>query len=816
EEEFAFTKPRHRFDLDLQLHAGRTGDFRGISGRIVVDNGAYDHSGVSVTSASLKAFGMMYRPIGIDVHADLVDTAKHPSGQFRGYGSTQTGFAIECLIDEVAEQLGRDPVDIRIQNANQAGERTLIGAELGSVRLDECLRVASEGIAWRQRRTQRPPGCGVGIAAAVHPSGAYSIAQANRSDAAIDIHRDGRVCVRFGGADAGTGQRTILAQIAATELGVPVDQIEVVTMDSDRTPFDMGAWSSRGTHYSGHAVRLAASTAAQRMKNFEAEAVDGVLSVECSFIDTRVERNDPVTGSGNYSGSYNFAAHAAYVDVDRRTGKIKILDYVAAHDIGRALNPVLAQGQIMGGAAMGIGAALGEELIYEQGKLVNAAFLHYALPRAADLPRIQPFIVGGEDPNGPYGAKGVGETGVNPPGGAISNAVYDAIGVRIRDLPITPDKVLDALAEKAGRRRNFSLWRRPGRWWIRLVRWAYPRGLFKVLHHRVGPMPAPTSQPAPSDVVSPGSLAEAFEQLDDRAMPIAGGTDVQLQRRQGIAVPVKLVSLTEIASMRSIDTSGAEFITIGASVTLAELAHQLGDALPILGEAIQSIASPQIREMATVAGNLLQANRCWFYRNDFPCYKRKGGLAPCYAINGDHRFYHAAIDGHRCQAVTPSDLATALIVLDAKVVIAGVQASRTVPVSDLYSGPGESVLRTGELLTEIRIPHAALGRRSVFEKLCLWEGDFAVVSAAVSLGTGADGKCDARVVLGALSPVPWRASQLEGQLNELDDIPAAPEVRRQLDIELNRHAHPLPRNGWKLDAASGIVEKLFERLAAAR
>jgi CO/xanthine dehydrogenase Mo-binding subunit/CO/xanthine dehydrogenase FAD-binding subunit len=814
EEEFAFTKPRHRFEMDLQLHVGREGDLRGVRGSIVVDNGAYDHSGVSVVSASLKAFGMMYRPVGIDVTAELVDTAIHPSGQFRGYGSTQTGFAMECLVDEAAERLGMDPVDIRIRNANRPGERTLIGAELASVRLDECLRAASDAIGWKQLKAQRQPGRGVGIAAAVHPSGAYAILDANRSDAAIDVRRDGGVCVRFGGADAGTGQRTILAQIAAAELGVPIESVRVEMMDSERTPFDMGAWSSRGTHYSGHAVKLAASAAAQRMKNFEAEAVDGVLSVECSFVDTRVQRNDPVTGAGNYSASYNFAAHAAHVEVDRRTGQVKILDYVAAHDIGRALNPVFAEGQIIGGAAMGIGAALAEELIYEQGKLVNAAFLSYALPRAADLPRIRPIIVDSHDVNGPYGAKGVGETGVNPPGGAISNAVYDAIGVRIRDLPITPDKVLNALAEKEGRSRSFGLWRRPGRWWIALVRWSYPRGLFKLLHKRIGRLPTPTSEPSPADLVTPKTIAEAMEQLDDRAIPLAGGTDVQVQRRQGIARPVKLVSLAEIAQMRGIDITGREYISVGASVTLAELAHELGGTLPILAEVIGTIASSQIREMATVAGNLLQGKRCWFYRNDFPCFKRMGGLAPCYAINGDHRFYHAVIDGHRCQAVTPSDLATALIALDTQAVIASGGSLRTVSMQELYTGPGESVVQSGELLVEIRIPRTSLRRKAVFEKLRLWEGDFAVVSAAVSLDMGEDAAVrDARIVLGALAPVPWRPHELERRLAGSSRLPPASQVRQMLDHEFRRRAHPLSGNGWKLDAASGMVERLFERLA---
>lgn len=820
EEEFAFTKTRHAFDMALRLHLDSQGALLGISGDMVVDNGAYDHSGVSVMAAGLKAFGMMYRPVGISVDADLVDTATMPGGQFRGYGSTQTSFAVESLLDEAARQLNLDPVEIRVRNANRAGERTLIGAELASVSLAECLQAASDAIGWRRIKAERRPGRGVGIAAAVHPSGVYSQPGANRSDVAIDLFSDGRVRVRFGGADAGTGQRTILAQIAAHELGVELDRVEVVTMESGSTPFDMGAWSSRGTHYSGHAVRLAAATARERRANFAAEAMNGVLTVECSYVEPSVKRSDPATGVGNYSASYNFAAHAALVDVDHRTGRISLIDYVAAHDIGAPINPLFCHGQIAGGAAMGIGAALGEELIYEQGKLVNGSYIHYALPRSADLPRVRSIIVPGRDARGPYGAKAVGETGVNPPGAAISNAVFDAIGVRIRELPITPDKILTALAAREGRQRRFMLARRPRRWWIQLIRWAYPRGLFQVLHRRIGRLPAPTGICPPAKLETPSQLSAAIGRFSEDAAWIAGGTDMQLQRRQHLVRPARLVSVMELAELRDIRHEADGSIAVGAAVTLADLQSALSAELPVLAEAIATIASPQIREMATVGGNLLQAKRCWFYRNDFPCYKRMGGLAPCYAINGDHRFYHAVIDGHRCQAVTPSDLATVLVALDAHAVIRGAGGEeRAVRLSQLYRGPGESVLRHQELMVEVRIPAAAGRRLAAFEKLRLWEGDFAVASACVAAQVDSgDSLANVRVVLGAVAPVPWRALRteraLEGRASStVLELCEAPALRRMLDDEINASAHPLARNAWKLDAAVGLAEQAAERLA---
>jgi CO/xanthine dehydrogenase Mo-binding subunit/CO/xanthine dehydrogenase FAD-binding subunit len=811
EEEFAFTKSRHAFSTNLQIHADSRGRIRSIDGSIVVDNGAYDHSGVSVMSAGLKAFGMMYRPLGIRVDAELIDTAVHPGGAFRGYGSTQTGFALECLIDELAEKAGIDPLELRLRNANRPAEKTLVGAELSSVRLAECLEAVREAIGWKEEKKSRKAGRGVGVAAAVHPSGVYAYPDSNRSDAAVDIFADGRIRVRFGGADAGTGQRTILAQIAAQELNVDIDRIEVVSMDSETTPFDMGAWSSRGTHYGGHAVRLAAKSAAERMGNFAVAAVDGVLTAEASFVETKVRQSDPKTGIGNYSASYNFAAHAALVEVDRRTGHVKVLDYVAAHDSGTAINPTFLEGQIVGGVVMGLGAALGEELIYEQGKVVNPAYLHYALPRAADVPRIRPILVDGGDANGPYGAKGAGELGINPPGPAIANAVYDAIGVRIRDLPITPDKIITALAEKEGRGRYHQLWRRPGRWWIQLVRWAYHFGLLSVLH-RLSERPSTAlGVPAGADVEIPEIVEDALQLLASDAMPIAGGTDVALQRRQGLVKPVRLVSLTEIPQLRSIEFDDDGSVSLGATATLADVAEALRSHTPAVAHAIDTIASSQIRAMATVGGNLLQAKRCWFYRNDFPCYKRVGGKAPCYAINGDHRFYHAAMEGHRCQAVTPSDLATILVALGANVVVQGPLGERMIPLASFYTGPGETLLGEEELLIRVVLPAQIRGRRSAFEKLRLWEGDFALVSAAISAQVDGIGRWhDLRIVLGAIAPMPWRATETERSLE--GSVVTSQTLRAVLDRELDAKAHPLPRNGWKLDAVAGLTEKLVDRL----
>jgi CO/xanthine dehydrogenase Mo-binding subunit/CO/xanthine dehydrogenase FAD-binding subunit len=842
-EEFATTKSRHAFRTALRLHADQDGRIRALNARITADNGAFVHSGFSVLSAGPKAFGTLYGVAGLEVEAHLVDTSKQPGGQFRGYGTTQSVFALESLMDDLAERLGLDPVEIRKRNANRPFTRTVQGARIQSARLSECLDAAREAIGWDEKRKNRRPGHGVGIATGIHSSGTYAREGANRNDSAIDIFADGRVRVRFGGTDTGTGQRTILAQIAAHELGVDLECVEVLSTETGRTPYDLGAWGSRGTFYSGNAARKAAIEAAARIKELAARAlgnqpieleggmarsgaraipigelvrtsdaaVDGCLTIETSFVETEVEMLDPKTGIGNLSATYSFAAHAAEVEVDRRTGQVRLLNMVAAHDIGTAINPTFVEGQIAGGVAMSVGVALGEELIHEQGRLVNASFLNYPLRRPADLPYIRTILVEGDDPKGPYGAKGVGELCVTPGAPAVANAVYDAVGVRVRDLPITPDKILSALAAKEGRRRRHHLWRRPGRWWVALVRWAYPHGVFRVLSRwdvRFARRPAPTAIEA---VETPSTLADALKLLDG-GTPIAGGTDLLPRRQQGLAAPTRLVSILDLPEMDRIEIRTDGSVAIGAAVSLARLARELGPRAPIIAQAVEHIASAQIREMATVGGNLLQEKRCWFYRNGFDCYKRSGFGAPCYAVMGDHRFYHAAIDGHRCQAVTPSDLASVFAALDADAVVVGPAGERVFPIAQFYAGPGESVLRAGELLTEIRIAADAFARRGRFEKLGLWEGDFAIASVAITTRPDSGGVWrDPRIILGGVAPVPWRASRTEGRLDGTRLDVAA--LRRALDRELDGAAHPLPRNGWKLDAVAGLAERAIEGLA---
>ena len=640
-------------------------------------------------------------------------------------------------------------------------------------------------------------------------------------------------------------------------------------MDSHESPQDLGAWSSRGTMWSGHATADAARGAAEALKSAAAAkfstdpsqvrliageahcdadavpvgdlvalaegAADGCLRVEGSYL-TDVDKMDKVHGLGHFSPAYSFCVQAVEVEVDYATGQVRVLDAVTVHDSGAALNPAGAEGQAVGAMTMGLGAALSEELVYEQGQLVNPSLLDYRAPRASDLPHVRAVLLDGHDPAGPYGAKGIGEIGVVPAPAAVANAVAHATGVRVREVPITPEKLLrhltpDASTALIARRRQLSSAFSFHRMWTDLIRELYDRGLFRFLHRastrrtrrrgRSRPGPARLSVQA---IERPGTVHQALEAAVSPAVRtdyIAGGTDLLVTQRQGLRAPVRLIDTTSIRELRQLEETPEGDLRIGAAVTLEDLRRRVsgpgarpGDAM--LADLLEELATHQIRELATAGGNLLQEKRCGFYRNGFDCYKRGGWTRPCYAVLGDHRFHHAVIGGHRCQAVTPSDLATGLLALDAVAhsLPPGSKPPRRRAIDELYAGPGEPDLNAGELLTVLEVPAAARARRAAFEKLKLYAGDFAVCSAAVSLELDTDGVTivDARISLGAVAPKPYRAKRSEKWLigASLHDS----EALREASWAWPTDTHPLLGNVWKVQATCGLLLRVLNRVAS--
>ena len=841
EDDMATLRSRHGFTTAMTGYASREGRILGFDTTITMENGAYNLTGPFVMDVALHGLGGLYQPVGVRWDSSLVDTSTVPGGQMRGLGYPQVAMASEVLVDQLAELQGVDPIEFRLRNANHSGQKTLGGGWIGSSELPACLEAVRESIGWTTKRSNRKPNRGLGVAAGIHGSGDNGgRPDANRSAAAIDVFADGRVQLRFGSIDFGTHQATAIAQIVAEELGLRPEDVHVALADTAASPFELGQWASRGTYFAGHAVRLTASEMAERIRTLAeaklgaavtlsdgwarsangdltiAEVItasedfsDGKLTHESTYVDPIISFDPENPVLNDVTGTFSFAAHAVEVEVDPATGKITILDYVAAHDIGKAINPSACEGQIIGGAVMGLGAVLGEEIIVDGGRVVNPTYLNYAMPRASDLPQVRPILIEGETDNGPYGAKSVGELPTCLAAPAVLNAIYDAIGIRFDSLPLTPDKVLTALRIRDGKPpRKLKIWRRPSRWQIALVRRAYPLGLQAILQ-RFGHKVANLTEPVEiAEVLAPTSANDVLDALQSDTAVLGGGTDLHLQRRQGISQHTRLVSLRLAHDLAGVAEESAGDVRIGAATTLQELIDD--PAVPkLLRDAAVTIASAQVREVATIGGNLLQAKRCWFFRNGFDCYKRAGATAPCFAVTGDHRFHHAAMEAHRCQATTPSDLGTVLVALDATIEILGTEGRRVISAGELYSGPGESVVRPDEVLCAVRIPANDRLRVAEFRKLALWSGDFATASVTVSRLP--ESSPHHRVVLGALAPIPWRAVETEAALDRGD---STENVLRAFDDELTRHGHPLSGNAWKIDTAVGLLGQALAGLPA--
>lgn len=854
EEEFAQTKHRFDFEIDVTSAFVDNGTVTFRDSEVTVDCGAYAHAGGNELAQATGLLTAQYDVDAVRSTGEAVYTNTRPGGSFRGAGFPQAVFALESHVDEIAAEAGVDPAELRRSSFNRPGTTTPNGWEIDSLAFEECLDVVLDSLDWDNARRFGGSGRGVGIAAAIHVTGAVVSAGSSTASARVSLSTDESTTVSTGASDPGTGQALVAAQVTASELGVDTADVVVSSMDTARTPPDPGAGASRGTYTTGRAVQAAARLLAAELRNVAADkfgadpgdvrledgearcgddavtlgdlvslspdAVEGIVARDAT-ISAEIPVNPTPTGVGNLAPSYSCAVHGAEVDVDFGTGAVQVQRVVAAHDSGTIINPAQAEGQVVGGVVMGLGAALGEDLLLEGGQVVNPSFADYPMPRSADVPSIEVTFVGGPDARGPSGAKGLAEIALSPTAPAIANAVAHATGHRFRCLPLTPDVVLNRVRtstdSSSGRRR---IVKRPSRWWIAVIRWLYPLGLHRLLritnalrqrasrNSRRSPQPAPVVQ-----VVE--TVDEALPQLsaDRRTRMMGGGTDLLPAQREGLVDSDKVLVLGARAARSGFDLSADGSLEIGATVTLGELEDYCSTSglpgLAMVAELTGTIASPQLRNVATVAGNLLQDKRCWFYRHGFDCYKRAGTLAPCYAIEGDHRFFHAAMDGHRCQAVTPSDLASAFVALDAIAEVRREGAGRSIRLVDLYRGPAESVLQADEVITTINVPPAGLRRVAAAEKLALVTGGFALTSAIVAAELSDGTLTSPRVVLGGVAPTPVRVVEVE---RALDGVAIERLDAAAVAASWEWNAHPLRNNAWKVTATTSLITRAIERV----
>jgi len=484
EEEFFATSPRQCSITTISQGCDREGHLTFREMEMILDNGAYTSWGATTPSVMMMPISSLYKVPNVRYVAHCVYTNNTYCQAMRGYGNPQATFAIESSLDQLAEKAGLDPYELRLRNANEPGELTPQKFRVTSCGLKECMAEVEQRLGWKEKQG-KGNGRGVGMASLIHVGGGARVYKSDGCGTIIKMDDRGRVDVMTGATEMGQGSETVIAQIVAETLGVNIDEINIINNDTDVCPWDVGAHASRSTFVAGNSALGAAlkirkqvlEAAALNMGEDQAalDIKDGVVfstqDKEKSMTLSKVLRKahytpggsmftadyfyDPPNENfdrefkGNLSVAYAYGVHGAEVEVDRETGQIRILKYIAAHDVGRAINPLLLEGQIYGGGLMGIGYALGEKLIYEKGHLKNGNFLDYKLPTAKDVPPVEAVIVETDEQAGPFGAKGIGEPGLVPTAPAIANAIYDAVGVRIRDLPITPEKVLRALKEKA-------------------------------------------------------------------------------------------------------------------------------------------------------------------------------------------------------------------------------------------------------------------------------------------------------------------------------------------------------------------------------
>lgn len=492
EEEFTVSTIRHAFTMDFKTGLTREGRITAVHVRCLLDGGAYCAAGTGVgAKGALMAPGPYVIP---NVRSDfrLAYTNNGFAGAVRGFGATQTTFACERHMDLIARKLGIEPMELRRRNAMKTGDPAHSGDAITSCGLAETMDKAAAAIGWdgigRGRRSGRYRR-GRGMAAMIYPVAGFG--QATPAAAFARVNQDATLTVITGIVDVGQGANVILRQIAAEELGVPFEHVQLINGDTAIAPFDPGSTGSRVAHVGGLGVKKAVARVKEKLLARAAAALEAApedLQIADGevFVASAPERKkrlaeiaqnsykagdillaeglhrskDMGVNKANHQGKafecYVFATQCAEVEVDAETGEYRVLRLVAAHDVGRAINPMNVEGQIEGGASMGFGLGTMELIQMSGGRVLNPGFRDYLIPTSADMPGdFTSLIVEALEPRGPFGVKGVAEPSVNPTAPAVLNAICDAIGAEITGLPATPEAVLRAMGKVGnGRKRS--------------------------------------------------------------------------------------------------------------------------------------------------------------------------------------------------------------------------------------------------------------------------------------------------------------------------------------------------------------------------
>ncbi|MCH8745070.1 MAG: xanthine dehydrogenase family protein molybdopterin-binding subunit [Chloroflexi bacterium] len=456
--------PRHPGVITLRTGVKKDGRLWARQARVVFNSGAFGAFKPRVHLRGADHSGGPYRIPHVRIDSYMVYTNNIPCGHMRAPAKPQVAFAVESHMDMVAQELGMDPFEFRRINALQPGDLAPIGEEWHNIRAGETLQKAADAVGWQTPKAK--PNLGRGLAMGDQSQGS------GQSSAKVEMDQDGKVTLMMSLWDTGTGAHTVMRQIVAESLSIPVADVTLVVGDTDAVPFESGPGGTRTTYTAGQAAQGAAEDLREKLTVLAAEylgeSADVVTLQQSRFVAAGVanlsvslaevaERavsamQQPISGQKDFTSppteETSYCAQAAEVEVDLETGQVKVNKIVTVHDVGTVLNPLAHQGQIEGGVIQGLGYALMEEMVTEEGRVSTLSLGDYKMPTMPDLPELVTVLLEPVSGPAPFQSKGIGESSNTPLAGAIANAVYDAVGVRIMDLPITAEKVLRALQEK--------------------------------------------------------------------------------------------------------------------------------------------------------------------------------------------------------------------------------------------------------------------------------------------------------------------------------------------------------------------------------
>jgi len=485
EEEFTATRHRHPMNIQLRIGARKDGKFIFFDAENVVDNGAYNDSGPSVTLYAGHALTTNYMVKGVRYNAKLVYTNTSYGGSYRGYGNLQMRFCLESMVDMLAERLNMDAAELRLINVVKENDTLVCRSRVTSCGLSECIREVVRSSNWKQKKQDSRKLRGTGIACYEYICAPRWHYPHDSSSASVRIDDDGAVRLFTGAIDIGQGSDTTLCQIVAEVLGVDMSHVKIFRADSELAPMDLGTYGSRVTFIAGNAAKIAATEARNQLAEVVAEELD-TIPENIEFRNNRVQLSDNpargfsfleavklalntkglivmgrgsydppsdvvdfMKGEGKFNAAYSFGSQVVEVEVDADTGSVRLLKVTSAADCGFAINPLSLDGQCHGSISHAQGMTLLERPFVDEGNILNPSFLDYQIPTAMEAPEIDSILVETIDPDGPFGAKGVSEGYQVPTAPAIANAIYHATGVRIKEIPIKQEEILRGLDKLA-------------------------------------------------------------------------------------------------------------------------------------------------------------------------------------------------------------------------------------------------------------------------------------------------------------------------------------------------------------------------------